>query len=236
MAAIRAHITQQAQVGAQRLSDGAGFVAPLGRDVQGLPAGPSLTVAMLSSAKPSRPSTSMAVITDWCVARRIRAERHPDGAIRAGFLQQRGTQGLGTGVDELLLVHAVGALLGHGDHQGLALRGLWRNRIRLRKVHAHAALVRETAREHEEDDEQQDDVDQRDDVDLRLFVSDGASGSRRLDGGGVVTELKPPRQSRSPVSAVPGLATPPPHRPSASRSFPSPPRCARPCRASSGRR
>src|SRR6201996_7719880 len=60
--AVRPQVSQQALVGRHRAG-----VAPHGGSIrrsQGLPAGPSLTVAMLTSAKPRRPSTSMAVITD----------------------------------------------------------------------------------------------------------------------------------------------------------------------------
>ena len=61
---MRAQVAEQATVGAHaRRAQSCGRAA---RDVvQGLPAGSSLTVAMLISANPSRPSTSMAVITDW---------------------------------------------------------------------------------------------------------------------------------------------------------------------------
>src|ERR1700744_2121256 len=48
-------------------------------------------------------------------------------------------------------------------------------------MHAHTALVRETAREHKEHDEQQHDVDERDDVDLRLFVATGFQIHGRLE-------------------------------------------------------
>ncbi len=154
MAAVGPHITQQAQIDVERTLRRRRLAAPHD-GAQGLPAGPSLTVAMLISAKPRRPSTSMAVITDWCVARPSARSVTRTAAVRPGLFQHRRAQGLRTGVDELFSLTRKGAFLGHGDHQWLALRGLRRNRIRLRKVHAHPALVRETAREHEEDHEEQ---------------------------------------------------------------------------------
>src|SRR5579862_9472298 len=72
-AAVRSQVAEQPSVGSQRAlapdQRAAGSGRASGAVVQGLPAGSSLTVAMLTSAKPRRPSTSMAVITDWWVAR-----------------------------------------------------------------------------------------------------------------------------------------------------------------------
>ncbi len=66
---IRAQVAEQAPVGPQRAAP-EGCSAPrcdtcAERVVQGLPAVSSLTVAILTSANPRRPSTSMAVMTDW---------------------------------------------------------------------------------------------------------------------------------------------------------------------------
>ena len=68
--AVGPHIAQQAAVGLETAAaverqQGAARGGQGGRRVQGLPAGSSLTVAMFTSANPSRPSTSMAVMTDW---------------------------------------------------------------------------------------------------------------------------------------------------------------------------
>ena len=67
-AAVRGKVSEQAPVGAPRAAAGGTLGTALAQRsvavVQGLPAGASLMVAMLTSAKPRRPSTSMAVITD----------------------------------------------------------------------------------------------------------------------------------------------------------------------------
>ena len=67
-AAVRGEVAEQAPVGAARAAAGGTLGTALAQRsvavVQGLPAGSSLIVAMLTSAKPRRPSTSMAVITD----------------------------------------------------------------------------------------------------------------------------------------------------------------------------
>src|SRR5579862_446397 len=72
-ATVGSDIPEEPAVGPQRAVARGRHAAGAGRRsravVQGLPAGPSLTVAMLTSANPSRPSTSMAVMTDWWVAR-----------------------------------------------------------------------------------------------------------------------------------------------------------------------
>src|SRR5262249_38170426 len=71
--AVGPDVAEQPPVGLPRRGDRALTVRALAaaarRVVHGLPAGSSVTVAMLTSAKPRRPSTSMAVITDWWVAR-----------------------------------------------------------------------------------------------------------------------------------------------------------------------
>ena len=122
-AAVGSEVAEQAQVGAQP-PPAPGASSPRRaagqRVVQGLPAGSSLTVAMLSSAKPSRPSTSMAVITDWCVARASARSVTAHAAVGAGLLQQRRAQRLGAGVDELVLVDEVAARLRDAHHQRLA--------------------------------------------------------------------------------------------------------------------
>src|SRR5215469_14888854 len=69
VAAVRGEVAEQPAVSRARALGGQGPHAPRParrstRIVQGLPAGSSLTVAILTSAKPRRPSTSMAVMTD----------------------------------------------------------------------------------------------------------------------------------------------------------------------------
>ena len=67
--AVRPCVAEQAPVGPEGASGGGSRRRVRTRGgahvVQGLPAGSSLTVATLISAKPRRPSTSMAVMTDW---------------------------------------------------------------------------------------------------------------------------------------------------------------------------
>src|SRR5262249_15558372 len=69
VAAVRGEVAEQPAVRRARTLGGQGPHGPRlarrsTRVVQGLPAGSALTVAILTSAKPRRPSTSMAVMTD----------------------------------------------------------------------------------------------------------------------------------------------------------------------------
>src|SRR5215472_2666823 len=73
-AAVGSQVAEQPAVSRTRTRGGQGPHAPSPARrsacvVQGLLAGSSLTVAILTSTKPRRPSTSMAVMTDWWVAR-----------------------------------------------------------------------------------------------------------------------------------------------------------------------
>jgi len=133
-----------------------------------------LTVATLTSENP-RPPEHVHGGDDGLVSRaRVGAQRDAHVAVGARFLEQRGAQRLGTGVDELAPVHQITALLGHAHDQRLAADLLGRHGARVRQVHVQSPLVAEPARQNEEHHQQQHHVDQRHDVDLRLLVA-GAS-------------------------------------------------------------
>ena len=99
-------------------------------------------VAKLRRANPSCPSTSIAVTTDWCVARP--SARRVTGASRSlgRDLQDGGAQRVGARIDQLAVVDQIGAAGGHRHHQRRGLGGRLRHRARTAAAGSRGALRR----------------------------------------------------------------------------------------------
>src|SRR6185295_1954913 len=109
---------------------------------------------------------------DHRLVRRAPIGTYGDGLVAAGTrdLEDRGTQGVGRGIDELAVVDTVAAALRHRDHDRIALLLAGGCEAGLRQFDLQPPFLHEGRRQHEEDDQQQGNVDQRDQVDLRIVL------------------------------------------------------------------